>query len=222
MISPGISTEPQIHDEEIGRILTSLGQLWVADFESQTRTIEAMNRYWITASVLKAKRHGKYDDAFILWISTRTGTVAIKIHPDCFTNCKRIYDNPNLRGSFQQDADIAPIISTFCAHHYRVVLYPWQSGISPLQALSETQERELLTKALQDRIDSLFWKGHGLHGTGDEFTYPEHHEFLLIEPASRLIVLDINQIIPIKQLPISSHELAQRLIETWIQREKRK
>lgn len=83
-------------------------------------------------------------------------------------------------GLFQQDTDIAPITSTFCIHPYRVVLYPWQSGTPPLQTLSEIQDQELLTKALQDRINSLLQKNHGLRGMADEFTYPEHDEFLVI------------------------------------------
>lgn len=206
----------------LDQVIGTLRRLNVEDFWCAGNMLTKLQKNWISPFTLKEKRHGRYSDAFILWINIEGKTTAIKIHEDCFENCKRIYDVPDILNGLVWSNDIPAIIKTLCVHGYRIVIYSWQDGKAPLQFLDENKwwGAEQLARLMTERIDSLLVKNHWLRGIWDPFNYPEQDEFLCT--TNGLIVLDCNQIAPTQRLPFRSHNLATRIIQVWMDRKQQK
>lgn len=67
-------------------------------------------------------------DSYIIGIDVEDKIMGIKIHPDIFTYCKRIYNRQDILDALRTDNDIPNIIRTLNIKNYRIVFYVWEDG----------------------------------------------------------------------------------------------
>lgn len=149
-------------ETQISTIVSAIKEL--RDIGSYHSTLQHLKNKWIKCVILKKHRWWRkrtnFDDAYILWVLIQDGPwVGIKIHPDKYENCKRIYNDTELMSQLVDDWDVPNVYNTFVHNNVRVVLYEWSRKPTVEYAIKRFPHRKgELEKAIQARVDSLVSK----------------------------------------------------------------
>lgn len=103
------------------------------------------------------------DDSFIIGVPVGRDILGIKIHPDTWAHCRRIYERPELLTRLTAENDIPNILRTIHIEGFRVVFYIWEkSSILPYHIKRYPERIPQIQIALRARIKSLGHKGIAL------------------------------------------------------------
>lgn len=116
------------------------------------------------------------NDSFIVGIPVDKNMLGIKIHPDTWTHCKRIYETPDLLEKLTSEHDVPEILLTRNIKGFRIVFYMWEkSPILPYHLKKYPDRIPQIQNALRERIASLGVKGLTLVcSEPSDFTYSPH------------------------------------------------
>jgi hypothetical protein len=105
-------------------------------------------------------------DSFIIGVHIGSDILGIKIHPDTWPHCKKIYETPELLARLKEENDIPNILHTIHIQGFRIVFYIWEkSSILPYHTKKYPERIPEIQTALRSRIESLVHKGISLFHT---------------------------------------------------------
>jgi len=102
-------------------------------------------------------------DSFIIGVPVGSDILGIKIHPDTWPHCKKIYETSELLTKLTAENDIPNILRTIHIEGFRIVFYIWEkSSILPYHTKKYPERIPEIQTALRSRIESLVHKGISL------------------------------------------------------------
>lgn len=179
---------------------------------SPEKTVQHLNKSGLESKIVKYPRKNKPNDSYIISLWMWKHRVSVKIHPDIFGKCRRVYENKLLLWSLVEDHDIAKIFETYTVHGFRIVLYKWEKWKNPSSVLQTLRKRtqNRIERELSRLLSSIYRKWCQLSPPE-----PESHEFIYT-PTGRLVLLDPNRILR-RETDESPVKKAQQIMKSWIE-----
>lgn len=167
--------EPQIEvlANTIGLLLSQI------PLQNMDCVVENLKNAWYEVKILKKSRpesKAGERDAYILWIQVGENIIAIKIHPDTFRVCRKIYKKSPLLEQLVHDGDTSQIYATGVSEGMRFVLYRWDTSPT-LQDVIQSRDLPLekIRHGMSKRVQSLTQKWIFIRAStpGDWIVRPE-------------------------------------------------